>query len=202
MADYSSFPPVPVPAGWYADPEKGGALRWWDGARWTEQVQEPFSVAPAVGDARAPEGTSTSTVWIWLLGALHFAGAVRLMTIDLEQYLRASLASNPTTEDSTLLLASSAIGWLIYGLAVLFARRDHRELTARRVPRPFHWAWGFLAPLVYVIGRTVVVRRRADGLTGPLWLAIAGIVTTMIAAGFFVVAATELIMELAPVTLR
>src|SRR5262249_49745631 len=27
-----------APAGWYADPSQPGALRWWDGSRWTEHV--------------------------------------------------------------------------------------------------------------------------------------------------------------------
>jgi len=27
-----------APAGWYADPSQPGALRWWDGTRWTEHV--------------------------------------------------------------------------------------------------------------------------------------------------------------------
>ncbi|WP_220454319.1 DUF2510 domain-containing protein [Nocardioides immobilis] len=30
-----------VPAGWYADPEHPARRRYWDGARWTEHVQEP-----------------------------------------------------------------------------------------------------------------------------------------------------------------
>ena len=29
------------PAGWYNDPHGSPAQRWWDGARWTEHVQEP-----------------------------------------------------------------------------------------------------------------------------------------------------------------
>lgn len=32
-------PPAGPPAGWY--PDDAGALRWWDGVRWTEHVQPP-----------------------------------------------------------------------------------------------------------------------------------------------------------------
>jgi hypothetical protein len=31
---------LPPPAGWYPDPA-GGAMRWWDGNRWTESQTPP-----------------------------------------------------------------------------------------------------------------------------------------------------------------
>ncbi|MDX6698715.1 MAG: hypothetical protein QOE65_2112 [Solirubrobacteraceae bacterium] len=31
----------PPPAGWYADPQAPGRWRWWDGARWTDDVSTP-----------------------------------------------------------------------------------------------------------------------------------------------------------------
>jgi hypothetical protein len=33
------YSPAGPPAGWYADPSGGVDLRWWDGARWTDQVR-------------------------------------------------------------------------------------------------------------------------------------------------------------------
>ncbi|MEO8528596.1 MAG: DUF2510 domain-containing protein, partial [Pseudolysinimonas sp.] len=33
-------------AGWYADPGKPGALRWWDGGRWTGTVADAPAPAP------------------------------------------------------------------------------------------------------------------------------------------------------------
>jgi Zn-dependent protease with chaperone function len=32
---------VPPPAGWYADPEGGNRLRWWDGTTWTAETRSP-----------------------------------------------------------------------------------------------------------------------------------------------------------------
>jgi hypothetical protein len=30
-----------IPAGWYKDPAGSSALRWWDGTRWTDSLQQP-----------------------------------------------------------------------------------------------------------------------------------------------------------------
>jgi hypothetical protein len=53
---------------------------------------------------------------------------------------------------------------------VLLAWLDHRTLRSRGLERPFSWAWALLGPLVYLIGRSVVVRRRVGGSAAPLWL--------------------------------
>jgi len=62
---------------------------------------------------------------------------------------------------------ASLVLWL--GI-VLLAWLDHRTLRDRGLERPFPWAWALLGPLVYLIGRSVVVRRRAGGSAAPLWL--------------------------------
>lgn len=53
---------------------------------------------------------------------------------------------------------------------VLLAWLDHRTLRTRGLERPFSWAWAILSPLIYLIGRSVVVRRRVGGSAAPLWL--------------------------------
>jgi hypothetical protein len=49
-----------ITAGWYSDSD--GAIRWWDGARWTEHVRdtdepEPTMVLPAAQSAKTPRST-------------------------------------------------------------------------------------------------------------------------------------------------
>jgi cytochrome bd-type quinol oxidase subunit 2 len=73
------------------------------------------------------------------------------------------------------------VGIVIYGLFVVAAALDYRALSARGVPRPFHWAWTFLSALVYIIGRTVVARRRTGTGLAPLWVTIATLVVTGVA---------------------
>jgi FtsH-binding integral membrane protein len=48
------------------------------------------------------------------------------------------------------------------------------------MPRPFHFAWVFLSSVVYVISRSVVVRRRTGRGIAPMWVSIAGLVLSFI----------------------
>jgi hypothetical protein len=77
------------------------------------------------------------------------------------------------------------LGWVLYGLGVFLSSRDWLWLKRQGVVRPFHWAWAFLGGVVYVIGRSVIVRRVAAprGLT-PIWVSLgvflAGAVITIV----------------------
>jgi uncharacterized membrane protein len=42
VANQAPSHPAPLPAaGWYQDPADRGAMRWWDGQRWTEHTSGP-----------------------------------------------------------------------------------------------------------------------------------------------------------------
>jgi hypothetical protein len=79
-----------------------------------------------------------------------------------------------------------ASGFIVYGVSVLMAFLDYRRLARSGVVRPFHWAWCFLSPAVYVIGRTVIVRKVAPGRgMGPVWALIGTFVVSLIVAGIW-----------------
>ena len=172
--------PNATPPGWYADPNIPGHQRWWDGQQWTEHVGAP--AAPLV----APAGTKTDTVWIWLIVLLPLLSIGSLFLLDIGDYMRQIIA-NPSSPNALLSLYTSP-GYLIvmlssfvlYVLTVIFAAVDMRTLTARNVPKPFHWAWSFFGSLVYTIGRSVVVHRRTGAGLRPLWGMIAVYVLSII----------------------
>jgi hypothetical protein len=182
-----------VPAGWYPDPNAPGGQRWWDGTAWTEHVSGAAGYQP-FAPATAPAGTRTGTVWIWLIVLLPLLSLLSLFIIDWKAYIDESLAAalsddpRDATNASFALfrqpgyLLSGLLGWIIYGVTVAFAALDVRELKRRGVPQPFHWAFAFLTSTVYVIGRSVVVRRRTGGGLAPLWVWIGMLAVSVIAS--------------------
>ncbi|MDQ1121484.1 DUF2510 domain-containing protein [Microbacterium trichothecenolyticum] len=141
--------------------------------------------APPVGATPAPRrDIPTNTVWIWLVVFLPLVGALSLVLFDWSSYIEESfyagvygtpgVTTTETVVSTTATLTSVVLGALI----VLFAFLDWRELRARGVDRPFHWAWSFLVlligtGLVYVIGRGVVLRRLTGSGLAPVWASIA-----------------------------
>jgi ABC-type spermidine/putrescine transport system permease subunit II len=119
------------------------------------------------------------------------AGVVTWLTFD--EQLNAALEPDAplfTTAD----LVSYAVSFLVAALSILFALLDYRALVRARVPKPFHWAWIFFALVnvpVYIIGRSIVVRRRTGSGLAPmvvylaLWIAnfVLGIVFAALTIG-------------------
>ncbi len=179
--------PYAAQAGWYPEPNGTGGQRWWDGTAWTEYATPRVAPpAPPVAEyapydggttqARVPEGTPVDTVWIWLIVALPVVALIPFFMWDFEGYLLRSM-TDPTAQVSIYLdpmyLAQVVLGWLGYGAAVWFAYLDRAALKRLGYTRQFHWAWAFLSSLVYVIGRSVVVKRQAGRGSAPMWVAIA-----------------------------
>jgi hypothetical protein len=182
-----------APAGWYPDPENASQSRWWDGTAWTDHRSAPAPTTPystQVADLKAPEGTPWNTVWIWIIVILPLVPMIGLLTVDwgglIDIHDRTGLSSLALFASPGYLLSMFG-GWVVYGLCVWFAYLDWRELQRRDVPRPFHWAWAFLSSIVYVIGRSVVVRRRTGHGISPMWAAIASIVVSIGAAVYIMI---------------
>jgi hypothetical protein len=175
--------PNSVPAGWYPDPNGAPTQRWWDGTSWTEHYAPPagvVAVRPQIAADARVDG-----VWIWLIAALPLLSIATFFAFDFRGYMAATM-----TGDFRGMLSAFGIGyalvallsWAAWGAVVFFAYRDWRDLKNAGVVRPFHWAWAFLAGLVYLIGRTVILRKVSTKGLGPLWAGIAVYVIVLIAS--------------------
>jgi hypothetical protein len=173
-----------APAGWYPEPDGTEGQRWWDGARWTEYatpLAAPLAAPQypqydAAARPRVREGTPVDTVWIWLIVLLPFVPLIPFFLWDFEGYLMRSM-TDPMAQLSIYLdpwyLSTVGLSWVTYGVLVWFAFLDVTALKRLGYARQFHWAWAFLSSLVYVIGRSVVVKRQAGRGWAPMWAAIA-----------------------------
>lgn len=153
---------------------------------------------------KAPAGTKTGTVWIWLIVLLPLASISSLFLIDVTGYVR-ELLTNPTSFAALFslyvspgFLITCLLSLVLYALVVIFAAQDVRALVHRQVPRPFHWAFSFFGPIVYTIGRSVVVKLRTGQGLGPLWGAIAVFGISMIVSLAWTVWLTQAMYTMVP----
>jgi len=133
-----------------------------------------YAGAPAYGGAelKAPEGTSPYTPFVWVLALLPLIGLIE-SAATLGSYDRiVTEALDPNAAPfSPQQLISGAIAWVVIGLTVLFGILDWRALKKAGVPNPFHWAWIFFNIVgvpVYMVGRSIVVRRRVGSGLAPM----------------------------------
>lgn len=168
-----------APAGWYPDPADPARGRYWNGIAWTELFHSPGQPFPAGAEPKAPPGTDGNTVWIWLVVFPPLLPVLLLLFVpwgsmfDID--VTASSPSSAFAATSTVLLSpfywtSVVLSYATYGLSVFFAYRDVKEVTARGVPRPFHWGFAFLGGLIYAIGRSVVMARCTGKGYAPIWV--------------------------------
>lgn len=162
--------PAP-PAGWYPDHTGQPQKRWWDGAAWTEHVQStpetPYTLAGA--PATVPPETPVYNVSIWLVTLLPILSLIALLSTDMTGMMQGyrdpfAIYSNPGY------LATLASGVVVYASSILLAYSDRNRLVRDGFDRPFHWAWAFLGGSVYVVGRSIIVRRRSGRGFAPFWV--------------------------------
>jgi hypothetical protein len=75
MIEDAAIPSPNVPAGWYADPDRPGSQRYWDGANWTDQI------APSAATERAKPMKSTPAITWQKATAFSGAAAIIVGTI-------------------------------------------------------------------------------------------------------------------------
>ncbi len=130
-------------------------------------------------------------MWVWLIVLLPLLSLFPVF-LYLDQMLRgmvdlvALFPTSGSAPDPQRLVAAElalffnpwflvlmVIGWGTSALYVWFAFLDARELERRGFAAPFPWLWSLLSPLVYVIGRHAVIRRRGGKGAAPLIVTIA-----------------------------
>jgi len=198
-----------IPAGYYPDPAGSPQQRWWNGSSWGElqpatpnplataySPSQPYIAQPygalqpynasqsyyATTALQAPEGTNPTTTQAWIIALWPLLGLVSVgITFGLGLYSTESLLNPSTVGVTTADLVTSGFSFLTWLAFIGLAYSDYRELLRRGVPKPFHWAYGIIPfPIVYVIGRSVVVHRRTrTGLT-PLWVWIGATVISYV----------------------
>jgi hypothetical protein len=186
--------PLPQP-GWYPDHAGGTGLRWWDGTQWTDHVSAPIAAQPnsaqpysAAGPLRntVPATTPVGNPFIWTIVLLPIVSLVLSLLVNygafIDEYrsLIQQMVENPNSapnysampvlfDPAYLILV--AWSYLSIAITAVFGYLDSRRLKRTGFERPFPWGWAFL-PVVYIIGRSVVVHRRSGRGLAPLWVYI------------------------------
>jgi len=197
--NYSAPTPQTPTTPWSTPSGTGGQTPAAAGTPSAYPSMQPYGAAPAL---KAPEGTSPSTPFIWLLAVLPLVtlvlSIVQLVTID--SLVESALAADGAAY-TPLDIANYGVSLLIAAATVILAFFDARTLAARGVPRPFHWAWSFFALVgapVYMIGRSVVVRRRVGSGLAPMFVNLSLIVVSFIIGIVAAIIVTTRIFESIP----
>jgi hypothetical protein len=149
-----------------------------------------------------PAGTRPNTVWIWIFSILPLVQLAQLpllisfyAKIEAAGLRNTSAISQIELNPASGFLALEGLSLVVYAIGVVLAALDYRALKLRGVVQPFHWAWTFLAAIVYAIGRGVVVRRRTGSGVAPMWLYLAATLISYIGILFVVFSFVAAVMR-------
>jgi Protein of unknown function (DUF2510) len=195
------------PRGWYPDPGGGASWRWWDGERWSEQLEPWWAPDPELAGLADEEARARSTLvgrglWLLVVASLLSAllsatslDALGLQVRWLGRALRASVHGQGLPVQPTVALAAwqapvrlVELAFVIVG-AVLLLRYQHRAAQlARRLglgarPSPGLGVGGWFIPVANLwlpLRAWLHLVPPRSALRGRIWLAW---VALLIAAG-------------------
>ena len=178
----SNVPPPSAAPGWYPGPFGAARLQWWDGVMWTDGYESPpIAHGPATRAVLVPRlpisaQTPVYNAFLWVIVSMplvHALSGLLWNPVLRYQYLGKARILDPVsvfTPGHFIFMGSSTV---FYAATVVLAHLDWNKLGRDGVVRPFHWAWAFLGPSVYIIGKSVIVRKTAPGRgLIPVWVLI------------------------------
>lgn len=164
-------------------------------------------VMPPVAPPKVAAGTPVYNGFIWAIVLLPLLTIIALGFFDMRGYMLRSMPVGGNTPSSMasmsmlfdpMYLLIMVLGWAIYAGTVVLAYFDWRALGRAGFVAPFHWAWAFLSGTVYVIGRSVIVRRRSGRGLAPIWVLIGVVIVGVIVAVVKVMDAVSAVVATLP----
>ncbi|OUE20328.1 hypothetical protein BFL36_11740 [Clavibacter michiganensis] len=141
-------------------------------------AQQPYSPAGYRAPTPPPKVPASTSPWtwaIWVLAALPVISIVISLSVDYRSVMDPSPRGlSPEAAVTSALV--NFVQFLLWGATVVLAFLDWRDLTRRGIVKPFHWAWAFIPVSggVYLIGRSIIARRRIEGAPAsaltPIWV--------------------------------
>jgi hypothetical protein len=205
MTDPTASAAASAAPGWY--PDGTGGQRWWNGSGWSEHTA-PAAAGPAQSVQRPglPAGARIDTAWVWIVSVGYLLSIIPVFFFDMNGYIAAifdaQLSRSPAALSDALVgyavfgIVSWLLGLIVWGLAVFGAYRDYKHLEAIGVERPFHWAFAFIPyPIVYLIGRHVVLRKVSRTAGWPLWAHIGSYALVFLAMGIWMIVAMRAMFD-------
>lgn len=147
-------------------------------------AQEPAAALPATDDLYTTAATRKATVSGWFIALMPlFAGILSIAAVKgAENYPRYI----PATFEWWMLAGGVVV--VLYLVTILLAVADRSKLDWAGYSRPAHWAWTLLTAPVYLLVRTIAVKRETGRNSALLWvwlLLAAALVGAWFAVNYF-----------------
>lgn len=208
MSETAGTPPT-TPAGWYKDPADAARLRWWDGAQWTDTVQNAPVAAPIVQAApvasqpqtHAGEATyvpfqrsaqiehATKSRGLAYTGAMWWISAQPIWGVVTQVMLLALISAFGSLPSAIVVPGYLVLNLILLAVLVRLAFADRAALIQGGNQSAASPWWMLLSPLVYLILRARQVALWEEGAwAAVLWWSIAAVLSPVLAIlGYFAV---------------